>query len=144
VTAQNSTRSAKRRGRPFAKGRSGNPGGRPKDLEGVRALAKSYTVEAIDTLAKVMRKGPTEGARIRAAEALLDRAWGKASQAVELSGPEGKPIEVSDAREKLAAKLEALAAHGARERAAEPADIREARAALDAKLAALGRPPENC
>ena len=38
----------------FAPGQSGNPGGRPKDEYRVAELARSYTVEAIETLADLM------------------------------------------------------------------------------------------
>ena len=34
----------------FRRGFSGNPGGRPKDEFKVAELARSYTVEAVDTL----------------------------------------------------------------------------------------------
>jgi len=34
----------------FAPGQSGNPGGRPKDEFKVAELARSYTLEAVETL----------------------------------------------------------------------------------------------
>jgi hypothetical protein len=43
-------------------------------------LARQRTVEAIETLTAIMRHGKTEQARVRAAEALLDRAWGRPAQ----------------------------------------------------------------
>ena len=61
----------------FAPGQSGNPGGRPKDEHRVAELARSYTVEAIDTLVELMRDGKDERMRGTAAQALLDRGWGK-------------------------------------------------------------------
>ena len=48
----------------------------------IRSLARSYTEQAISTLGGIMIKGRTELARIRAAEALLDRGYGKAAQAI--------------------------------------------------------------
>jgi hypothetical protein len=42
----------------------------------MRLLARSLTSEALGTLAAVMREGPPN-VRLAAAEALLDRAWGK-------------------------------------------------------------------
>jgi hypothetical protein len=41
----------------FAPGQSGNPGGRPKGEHRVAELARSYTLEAIDTLVELMRNG---------------------------------------------------------------------------------------
>jgi len=39
----------------FLLGHSGNPGGRPKDKYKVAELARSYTVEAVETLVDLMR-----------------------------------------------------------------------------------------
>ena len=61
----------------FAPGTSGNPGGRPKDEARVAELARSHTIEAIDTLVDLMRNGRDERVRGTAAQALLDRGWGK-------------------------------------------------------------------
>ena len=61
----------------FSKGKSGNPGGRPKDEARVAELARSHTLEAIDTLVELMRHGKDERVRGTAAQALLDRGWGK-------------------------------------------------------------------
>jgi Family of unknown function (DUF5681) len=78
--AQNRDQAAARRrgpGRQFSKGQSGNPGGRPKELAHVKELAREHTVAAVKALAEIM--GNTEepaAARARAAEALLNRAWG--------------------------------------------------------------------
>ena len=61
----------------FAKGQSGNPGGWPKDEARVAELARRYTSEAIETLVHLMRHGRDERVRGTAAQALLDRGWGK-------------------------------------------------------------------
>ena len=61
----------------FAPGVSGNPGGRPKDEARVAELARSYTAEAIDTLVELMRHGKDDRVRGTAAQALLERGWGK-------------------------------------------------------------------
>ena len=61
----------------FVSGHSGNAGGRPKDEHKVAELARSFTIEAIDTLVELMRNGKDERVRGTAAQALLDRGWGK-------------------------------------------------------------------
>lgn len=70
------------RGRPFRKGQSGNPGGRPKRTEEVRALARRYTASAIATLLEIATRGSSESARVAAANALLDRGWGRTGSAL--------------------------------------------------------------
>ena len=40
---------------PFEKGKSGNPGGRPKVVGEVQALAREYTKQAIETIRDIMR-----------------------------------------------------------------------------------------
>ena len=75
----------------FVKGKSGNPGGRPKELVEVKELARTYTVEAIDTLANWMRSDEAR-ASVMASQVLLDRGWGKSVQPV--SGEDGKAIEI--------------------------------------------------
>jgi len=73
----------------FAPGQSGNPGGRPKDEHRVGELARSYTLEAIETLVDLMRHGRDERVRGTAAQALLDRGWGKAKVEVVTTGEGG-------------------------------------------------------
>ena len=73
----------------FLPGKSGNPGGRPKDEHRVADLARSYTTEAIETLVDLMRHGKDERVRGTAAQALLDRGWGKAKVEVVSSGDGG-------------------------------------------------------
>ena len=41
-------------GKPFKKGQSGNPGGRPKVVAEVKELARAHTGEAIETLVSIM------------------------------------------------------------------------------------------
>ena len=67
----------------WKKGVSPNPGGRPKALVDLVAVARTHTEAAIKTLSEIAQHGENEGARVRAAEALLDRGWGKAPQVVE-------------------------------------------------------------
>ena len=67
-------------GPPFEKGKSGNPGGRPKVLAELRQLARSYAPEAIKELARLATKARSETARIAAIRELLDRGFGKSTQ----------------------------------------------------------------
>ena len=85
----------------FPKGQSGNPGGRPRDEQKVAELARSYTREAIETLSKLMRSGNDERVRGMAAQALLDRGWGKPK--VEVVSNEAGYVQALKA---VAAKLE--------------------------------------
>ena len=61
----------------FQPGTSGNPGGRPRAAHSIQELAREHAPEAIQTLADIAKNG-TPGARVSAAIALLDRAYGKA------------------------------------------------------------------
>ncbi len=65
----------------FQPGVSGNPKGRPVIAPVVKALAKAYTVHAVETLANLMLdKDETGQVRVAAAKELLDRGHGKAQQ----------------------------------------------------------------
>ena len=61
----------------------------------IRTLARSYTKAAINTLVGIMRqpKAPP-AARVMAANALLDRGWGKAAQLVAVDGEIRQLVEV--------------------------------------------------
>ncbi len=54
-----------------------------KSLTEIRSLARSHTRAALNVLVAVMRNTKaTAPARIAAANAILDRGWGKAPQAI--------------------------------------------------------------
>jgi hypothetical protein len=59
----------------------------------VRDLARQHSVKAINRIAEML---DSENGKevIAAAIALLDRAWGKPKEHVELSGPEGGEIQI--------------------------------------------------
>jgi hypothetical protein len=61
-----------------------------KTLVEIRSLARSHTRTAIRVLVGIMRsKDATPAARVSAANAILDRGWGKATQPLENSGDGG-------------------------------------------------------
>lgn len=80
--------------KPFKKGQSGNPSGRKKVPEDVKLAFRSLTMDAVRTLTEVMHHGDNDSSRIRAAEIILNRAWGTPTQAVELTGAEGKDLGI--------------------------------------------------
>src|SRR5215469_12410781 len=73
----------------FRPGTSGNPGGRPAALAEVKQLARQHTALAIQKLAHIAENGHSEMAQIAAANALLDRGWGRPVQPV--SGDDEMP-----------------------------------------------------
>ena len=65
----------------WAKGQSGNPGGRPRIIEAVRDIARESTTLAIETLRTIAADTEApHAARVSAASALLDRGWGRPMQ----------------------------------------------------------------
>lgn len=55
-----------------------------KSLTEIRSLARSHTRTALNVLVRIMRsKDATAAARVSAANAILDRGWGKAPQAIQ-------------------------------------------------------------
>ena len=82
----------------WAKGQSGNPSGRPKVDPEVREAARAHTAAAIKRLATEMEDGDTSSARIRAAEVLLDRGWGKTVQPI--AGDGENPLVVMTAEQR--------------------------------------------
>jgi hypothetical protein len=69
-------------GRTTARGRFAMA--RSKSLTEIRSLARSHTRTAISVLIRVMRSNDaTAATRVSAANAILDRGWGKATQPLE-------------------------------------------------------------
>lgn len=65
----------------FQKGVSGNPSGRRSDLAQYRDKCRQHTDEAIKTLVEALGDGDGR-VRVAAAQALLDRGWGKPTQPI--------------------------------------------------------------
>jgi len=56
----------------------------PRAITEIRSLARSYTRTAIKVLVGVMScEDATAAARVAAANAILDRGWGKPAQAIQ-------------------------------------------------------------
>ena len=71
------------RGKPFAKGKSGNPSGRPKKIFVLAEKCREMTPKALDKIISVLDNGrPPE--ILKAAEIILSYGFGKAPQTVEL------------------------------------------------------------
>lgn len=94
----NSARSAPRViGRPFAKGSSGNPNGRPKAALDITKLARQYGPAGVEMLAELAGLTPgkvaePDTARIAAIKELLDRGFGKATQLI--TGDPERPVAI--------------------------------------------------
>jgi hypothetical protein len=76
--------------KPFKKGQSGNPKGRPKLPDLSEAIAKVLAEEkdgrtALDAILAALRAKATKG-DVRAAQELLDRGFGKSKQQIEHDG----------------------------------------------------------
>jgi ferritin-like protein len=84
--------------KPFKKGQSGNPKGRPKMPNLKDAIAKILAEEkdgmqALEAVIKALRAKAVKG-DVRAAKELLDRAYGTPKQTLDLSG-ELKSINIT-------------------------------------------------
>jgi len=78
------------KGNRFKKGQSGNPKGRPK-LPSMKTIMESVLGDikdgksAAEAIMMAMRNKAIKG-DVRAAEFIIDRAYGKAKESIELSG----------------------------------------------------------
>ena len=69
----------------FKPGQSGNPGGRKRMPRSVLAACREHTDEAIATLVKCL-SSKSDAVKVKAADSLLDRAWGRPTQHIESKG----------------------------------------------------------
>src|SRR5215470_66404 len=87
-------------------GQSGNPSGRPAMPRTAREMAleaRKYSIEAIHVLVKLMRNGDTAAVRASAANSILDRAYGKPAQNIDMLISK----QISEMTESQLAELEA-------------------------------------
>lgn len=85
-------------GRQFEKGVSGNPKGRPKakpDLEDLLCEVLGEEKDGITAMQAILMKlrQQATGGNIKAAEVLMNRAYGMATQKHEHTGKDGDPIQ---------------------------------------------------
>lgn len=82
----------------FLKGTSGNPGGMTKEqaktIAQIKELAASKSEAAVEALYQIATRGKDERARVQAAVAILDRAFGKPRQELEVSSPPDGAVTV--------------------------------------------------
>jgi hypothetical protein len=83
--------------KPFKKGQSGNPNGQPKKLPALKKILAEVLgeekdgIEAATAILMALRAKATKG-DVRAAEVLLDRAYGKATQHIDQNLTVTKPV----------------------------------------------------
>ena len=72
-----------RRGSKPGERRGGRKKGTPnKATKEIRELAREYTIEALEALYEIATGGESEAARVSAANAILDRGYGKPAMPV--------------------------------------------------------------
>ena len=65
----------------------------PRSVTEIRSIARSHTRKAINVLVGIMRsETATAAARVTAANAILDRGWGKPPQSIQ--GSDGGALEL--------------------------------------------------
>lgn len=87
-------------GKPFQKGQSGNPAGRRAEVGPIKELARQHTEAAISALVGALadENGRT---RVAAAEAILDRGYGKPTQHHELDAGDELVRRMAEAAKRL-------------------------------------------
>jgi hypothetical protein len=98
--AENSEGTAKKQrgsGKPFAKGASGNPGGRPKVAEEFKERCRRVVDASVFAAweNEIISQGPDW---MEASKLLAAYGYGKPAQAVELTGKDSAPLSISIVR----------------------------------------------
>lgn len=81
----------------FQKGVSGNPAGRPKKTQeeyDLEAACRDKAPEALNVLLAIMEGSDNERNKLQAAQAILNRGYGKPRQAI--TGPDDTPLVAPD------------------------------------------------
>lgn len=133
--------------KPYKKGQSGNPGGRPKNPPYFRKRLKEMLPDVLEMLARDV-KSKDVLARSKARDTVLGYLKGKPAQAVLLGNHKGKPFEASATAKvgvevevsRIGATLDVLAKAGA---IPSPGNAETAAAPADAPADAVHPPPAD-
>lgn len=91
----------KPRGRPFVKGQSGNPSGRPAVVREIQELARSECPEMLKVLIEIAKtrgkSAASAPARVSAAVAVIERGYGKPAQDMTVRQAALDPETMTDA-----------------------------------------------
>jgi hypothetical protein len=60
----------------------------------IRSLARSHTETALNALVGIVNNSTSDQAKVAAANSLLDRGWGKATQPIDGDG-DGGPVQLT-------------------------------------------------
>lgn len=95
--AANSGKTARGRGRPFEKGKSGNPNGRPKQTQEQKdalAMIRSLAPEAAERLRAIIEDPEAKpDVQLRAIDIVLERTYGKAAAQVAVTAGSFKALD---------------------------------------------------
>lgn len=71
------------------------PGAVNETTKIIRACAQKHGPELIEELVRLAKESESDAARVAAANAVLDRGYGRPKQSVEHAGVDGGPIQVT-------------------------------------------------